>query len=103
MKKVIVGLVVASLFSSNVFADHRYEPPMRYDGYRDYGYGHRGGGVNPWPFIAGAVVGGIIVNEANRSRDVAPRYITVCRDIALFDSSGNFVKTDRICRQEYVQ
>ena len=55
---------------------------------------------NPWPFIAGAVVGGLIVHEAQRDY---PKYVTVCNDVDLFDSYGRYVKTERICHQELVK
>ena len=53
--------------------------------------------INPWPFIAGAVVGGLIVHEAQKEY---PRYVTVCNDVHLFDSFGRYVKTERVCHQE---
>ena len=34
---------------------------------------HRGRGFNPWPFVAGAVVGGIIVNEYNKPRVITSK------------------------------
>lgn len=99
MKKIIVGLVVASMLASSIAEGHDRgwrEPPRRE---------HNGGGVNPWPFIAGAVVGGIIVNEVVRDREEyrpPQRYVTVCEDIMLYDSSGRYIKTERHCRQELV-
>ena len=56
--------------------------------------------INPWPFIAGAVVGGLIVHEAQKEY---PRYVTVCNDVDLFDSFGRYVKTERVCHQELVK
>ena len=105
MKKIIVGLVVASMLASSIAEAHDRgwrEPPHRE---------HRGGGgVNPWPFIAGAVVGGIIVNEVVRDREVVRereynppvRYVTICENIPLYDSEGRYIKTDRYCHQELV-
>lgn len=98
MKKIIVGLVVASMLATSIADAHDRdwrEPPRREH--------HGGGGVNPWPFIAGAVVGGIIVNEVVREQPRPPqRYVTVCEDIMLYDSSGRYIKTERHCRQELV-
>ena len=100
MKKIIVGLVVASMLTSSIALAHDREwrePPRRE---------HRGGGVNPWPFIAGAVVGGIIVNEVISDREEyrrpPMRYVNVCENIELYDQYGRYVRTERRCRRELV-
>jgi hypothetical protein len=67
MKQVIT--IVAALITlapSAAMADGRHwRAPDRHES-------HRGGGVNPWPFIAGAVVGGLIVHasEADEPRAI---------------------------------
>lgn len=100
MKKILVATILALSIPGLAFADrgeHHREPPR---------YEHHRGGVNPWPFIAGAVVGGIIVNEVSRDRveEYRPpmRYITVCENIELYDVNGYYVKTERQCRRELV-
>ena len=60
-KNILTALVPIVLFGvSNVaLADpHEFRGPVR-----EY---HRGSGFNPWPFVAGAVIGGIIVHESDR-------------------------------------
>jgi len=102
MKKIIVGMIVASMMAASpAMAD-------RGGGYRDNHERHHdgGGSVNPWPFIAGAVVGGIIISEVGREREresrPPARYITVCQEIRLYDAKGRFVKTERSCHEELV-
>lgn len=97
MKKLIIAAVIAAIVVPTIAVADRgghYREPSR----------HGGGGVNPWPFIAGAVIGGIIVHESGRNREYNPpqRYITVCEDIMLYDSNGRYVKSERYCHQELV-
>ena len=66
MKQVIT--IVAALIAlapSASMADGRWRAPDRHERHE--------GGVNPWPFIAGAVVGGIIVHAAEADE---PRVVT---------------------------
>lgn len=71
MKTIITLTAILALVAPTIAsADGRHwrEP----DRYSDrYDHGHR---TNPWPFIAGAVVGGILVNaaRANEPRVVYP-------------------------------
>lgn len=89
MKKIIVGILcVVTAVPSVTLAD---------------GYHHGGGrgGINPWPIVAGAVIGGLLVGSSNRARE--PRYTTVCEDVALYDQYGNYVRTERRCRKEWTE
>lgn len=92
MKKVILAVALACMLPAVAMAD-------RGNHHRE----HRGGGFNPWPFVAGAVIGGIIVHEADRDRERQPpprRYITVCENIMLYDARGTYIKTERHCHEE---
>lgn len=97
---------MALLIPVTTFADHRY--------YRDYprrGYEHEHRKSNPWPFIAGVVVGGIVVREIDRQRQRDElTYITVCEEYVVYDQWGHYIYderggivTQRRCRQELVR
>jgi hypothetical protein len=78
---------------------------------------HRSNGINPWPFLAGAVVGGIIIHEAERPvpapvyregaivyvNGVPYRYTTQCDpDYIVRDDRGNDVVVRGACRRALV-
>lgn len=117
MKKFIVTSIMALAIPGIALAEHPYldvhsgyvrpyNPPAPVRPVRD----SRSEGSNPWPFIAGAIIGGIVVNEINRDRDdreyrpypPRQRYITVCENIPLYDVYGYYVRTERRCHQELV-
>ena len=93
MKKLLITLIACTVPMTAMADRDRFE-------HREH---H--GGVNPWPFVAGAVIGGIIVNEVNRDREYRPpmRYVTICEDLALYDSYGRYVRTERQCRKQLVE
>lgn len=66
----IVATLISAVPTVAAADDHHWRPPARYSDHYD-----RGSRTNPWPFIAGAVVGGIIVHsaEASQPRVVSPR------------------------------
>jgi hypothetical protein len=85
------------------------------DGHREHE--HRNNGINPWPFIAGAVVGGIIIHEAERPvpapvyregtivyvNGVPYRYITQCDpDYIVQDNRGNDIVVRGPCRRALI-
>ena len=63
----IVASAITLVPSVSMADGGRWRAPERFEEH------HRGGGFNPWPFVAGAVVGGIIVNEYNRPRVITSR------------------------------
>jgi len=63
-------------------------------------YEHRGGGVNPWPFLAGAVVGGIIVHAASEANE--PRVISSRRPEPPVLVNGVWMQRIVRCVQEIV-
>ena len=63
MKYLIAFVAALVTLTPNVSSAHDWHQPMRH-------IPERGHGWNPWPFVAGAVVGGIIVREYNREPTV---------------------------------
>ena len=63
MKYLIAFVAALVTLTPNVSSAHDWHQPMRH-------IPERGHGWNPWPFVAGAVVGGIIVHEYNREPTV---------------------------------
>ena len=57
MKKVLLGLIIATSFASNAMAD-----PYHHGGYYRGGYG--------WGWVAPAVIGGAVVYAATRPQTV---------------------------------
>ena len=89
---IIVGAIITPTLAS---ADgHRWREPPRVE--------HREGrgGINPWPFIAGAVVGGILVNAAQA--DDSPRVISSRASDAPVLVNGVWMQRVRNCVQEIV-
>ena len=57
--------------------------------------------------VGGVILGGIIAHEIdghwyNEDRDEVRRIVT-CDTIALYDQNGNYVKTERVCRETWVR
>ena len=93
MKTVFVALTLAALLPAVAIADGRHDrPPARYSDHYD-----RGNRTNPWPFIAGAVVGGIIIHEVAEANQ--PRVITSNAPVLV---NGVWMQRTYSCVQEIV-
>jgi len=96
MKKILLAVMLAAFtFSGVVKADeHRGE-------HREF-HGERHGHDLGW-LIGGAILGGIIVHESERSREYQPpmRRVMECRDVVFYDYNG-YEHVRRECREVYV-
>jgi hypothetical protein len=104
MKKIILAAVIACMIPTMALADR--DDHHRGGERREHREG-RGGGFNPWPFVAGAIVGGIIVNESNRDdryverNPPRQRRVLLCEDYVTYDIY-NRPLVQRRCRYEWV-
>lgn len=94
MKKLFSILILAICLPAVALGDGRH-----HERHRDEG------GRNPWPFIAGAVLGGVIVNEysrGNRYEEPRPaRRIQLCEDFISYDVYNRPI-VERRCHYEWV-
>jgi hypothetical protein len=85
---------VASADGGCCWEGNHWRGPARYSDHYD-----RGSRINPWPFIAGAVVGGIIVHSAEASQ---PRVVSSPATEAPVLVNGVWMQRTYRCTQEIV-
>ena len=49
------------------------------------------------PLLLGVVVGGFIMSQVKKAE---PEKVLVCQEVDLYDSEGNYIKTERYCQEE---
>jgi hypothetical protein len=93
--KTIIVLAAALITAIPTIASadgRRGHPPDRYSDRYD-----RGSRTNPWPFIAGAIVGGIIIHEVAEANQ--PRVVTSDAPVLV---NGVWMQRTYSCVQEIV-
>jgi len=111
MKTIIIAAVLISLIPTVALAqrdhdrgDHRYQHQEYRKEYRN----HRSNRINGWHVLAGAMIGGIVINEINKnntiieSQPIMPmRRVLLCSDTIAYDYFGRAV-IRKECRYDWV-